>query len=56
MANDADSSFNLKETSKKLMVRLDIVKTGLKSKAGRSKILTILQDNPSTQMQASYPE
>lgn len=46
MANDADSSSKLKEISKKLMARLDIVKTGLKSKAGRSKILSILQDNP----------
>jgi hypothetical protein len=31
MANDADRSFNLKETSKKLMAMLDIIKTGLKS-------------------------
>lgn len=46
MANDADSSSKLKETSKKLMARLDIVKTSLKSESGRSKILTILQDNP----------
>lgn len=46
MANDANNSFNLQETSKKLMARLDNVKTGLKSKAGRSKILSILQDNP----------
>jgi hypothetical protein len=46
MANDVDSSCNLKEVNKKLMSRLDKVKADLKSKIGPSKILTILQDNP----------